>query len=70
MLKIYDIGKIIGLMFMLIAVCVLVYFTTIDTGIVINIWGCIALFWLGSSVHWQSSYYEIVKENEIRDKMN
>ena len=60
-LTIYDIGKALGIVFMGIAIVVFAYFM-IAGATEVNIWRIIGLFWLGSSVNWQSAYYEVVKD--------
>lgn len=57
----YGIGRFVGILIMMISFIILIYFLVIQASNIF-LWEIAAAFWFGSSVYWESSYYEkIVK---------
>lgn len=54
---IHDLGKTIGILLMIGAVAVLIYFLVADKPPV-ELWEVVSLFWFGSSLFWEASYYK------------
>ena len=56
----YMIGRVAGIALMAAAFCWLVYVMVVGGGLV-DVWKVMAVFWFGSSVFWQVSWYEEVR---------
>ncbi len=65
MIKIYDVGKIIGFCIMIIAFAFVVYFGFFQQQQSdIILWKIMSVFWFGGSLFWQSSFYGQAKLNQ------
>ena len=56
MITIYSFGKAIGVLSMLLALFIMI--TSMIMRYPIDIWELSSLFWFGSSIFWQTDYYE------------
>ena len=56
----YMIGRVAGIALMAVAFCWLVYVLAVGGGLV-DVWKMMAVFWFGSSVFWQVSWYEEIR---------
>lgn len=54
---IYKIGKTAGILLMIGAFAVLTYFLLVDKPPV-ELWEVVSVFWFGSSIFWEASYYK------------
>lgn len=55
--NVYQLGKLCGIIIMMIGFIVLVYLLVIQTSDIF-LWEIGTAFWFGSSLFWESSYYE------------
>ena len=55
--SIYILGRYIGILIMITSFILLVYFLIIQASNIF-LWEIAAAFWFGSSIFWESSYYE------------
>lgn len=56
----YMIGRAVGIALMAAAFCWLVYVMVVG-GELVDVWKMMTMFWFGSSVFWQVSWYEEVR---------
>ena len=56
----YMIGRVVGIALMAAAFCWLVYMMVVRGGLV-DVWKMMAVFWFGSSMFWQVSWYEEIR---------
>lgn len=54
---IHDLAKTIGILLMIGAIAVLIYFLVADKPPA-EPWEIVSLFWFGSSLFWEASYYK------------